>query len=152
MTLRLTSDAFENAQPLPAKHTCDGQNVSPPLRWTAGPAKTQGYALVVNDVDARGDFVHWVVSGIPAGQTALAEGVGASESAGSGLVQGKNGFGKQGYGGPCPPKGKAHRYRFHLFALDQQPGLKPGMTANDLRRAINEHVLDQGELVGTHQR
>lgn len=105
----LSSPAFAQGEPLPARYTCDGRNVSPPLRWTAPPRGAVSLALMVTDPDAPGGaFVHWRLTGIPPATRALPAGSRAG---------GRNSFGKTGYGGPCPPRGQAHRYVFELRAL-----------------------------------
>ena len=110
--MNLTSPAFGNNQSIPAKYTCTGQNVSPPLQWSGVPAHTTSLALTVDDPDApSGHFMHWDVTQIPPTTNAIPEG-------GRVGVEGTNGFGKTGYGGPCPPSGE-HRYVFTLKALDE---------------------------------
>ncbi len=116
---------------IPRRFTCDGQNVSPPLQWSV-PAGAATFAIVVSDPDARG-FIHWVVAGIPGGVTGLPEGAG-DPGAGDGLVQGRNDFGKLGYGGPCPPSG-THRYVFTLYSFIVAPDLSATPTADEVRRA-----------------
>jgi Raf kinase inhibitor-like YbhB/YbcL family protein len=144
----LKSTAFAAGQALPAQYTGDGADQSPPLAWENVPAGTVELALIVEAPDAPdGDFVHWVVYGIAPGTTSLAEG--AKEA---GLTQGRNDFGQTGYGGPAPPPGKAHQYRFRLMALDAKTGLGPKADKQALREAVKGHVIAEAELVGTYQR
>lgn len=151
--IELTSYGFEEGQPIPAKYTCDGADVSPPLRWGELPQGTQALALVCDDPDApAGTWVHWVIYNIAATTPELREGVPTTETLDEGALQGKNDFKKTGYGGPCPPKGKAHRYYFRLYALDALIDLEPGATKDDLVREMEGHTLGEGELMGTYQR
>src|SRR5262245_50894443 len=111
MALTVTSTAFREGQPIPKQHTGDGKDVSPPLQWSAVPEGTKGLALVCEDPDApRGTWTHWVLFNLPATTQGLPEGVPAQETVLGGARQGKNDFGKLGYGGPAPPRGKPHRY------------------------------------------
>src|SRR5437879_6661680 len=126
MPLMLTSSAFTEAAPIPVKHTCDGADVSPPLAWSGAPSGAAGFALIMDDPDApAGTWVHWVLYDLPARSSALAENVAKTETLKDGAVQGRNDFPRTGYGGPCPPPGKAHRYFFKLYALDAPLGLTP---------------------------
>ena len=155
--IRIRSGAFEAGKAIPAKHTGEGQDVSPPLSWTGVPAGTKELALIVDDPDAPRDepWVHWVIYGIPADADALPEGVAKTgEPAGPpGAAQGKNSWGKVGYGGPMPPKGHGvHHYRFRLYALDAALGLPPGAEKGAVLAAAKGHILAEGELVGTYER
>lgn len=146
MTFALNSSAFLAGAPIPVDHTCDGKNVPPPLTWSGAPAGTHAFALIVDDPDApAGTWVHWVLYNLPADATAL------PEHQGSG-VRGKNDFGKTGYGGPCPPPGKAHRYFFKLYALDAPLVLPTGATKADVERAMRGHIVGTAELMGTYAR
>jgi Raf kinase inhibitor-like YbhB/YbcL family protein len=143
----VSSAAFEPGGRIPKRHAPppDGQDLSPPLAWSGAPAATKAYALVVDDPDAGPPtFVHWVAWNLPASRTSLAEG--ASAAAGD-FVQGKNDFGKVGWGGPQPPPGKSHRYAFAVYALDAPLSLAPGSTAAQLVEAMKGHVLSTGRLV-----
>jgi Raf kinase inhibitor-like YbhB/YbcL family protein len=153
MTIELTSAAFEDGGTIPLKYTCDGTDVSPPLEWSGVPEGTKSLALICDDPDApMGTWVHWVIYGLRAGATSLPEGVPADKVVGDGGSQGKNDFKTIGYGGPCPPGGKPHRYFFKLYALDVELDLEPGVRKKDLEKAMKEHVLAQGQLVGRYQR
>lgn len=152
-TLQLTSTAFTEGGSIPAKYTCDGENVSPPLAWGEPPAGTASFALICDDPDAPvGIFTHWVIFNIPASARGLEEGIPAQERLSSGALQGKNGFFKTGYGGPCPPKGSPHHYQFTIYALDTVLDLKPGASKNDLLEAAKGHILARGQLIGVYQR
>lgn len=152
--LGLMSSGFINGQPIPEQFTRDGQNRSPALAWTNQPVATQELALIVTDPDApKGEFVHWVVCKIPATYRYLAPGLPQQAELPSGVLQGRNDFGKTGYDGPAAPQGdKPHRYVFRLYALDKPLDLKSGTSAEQLRKAMEGHVLDVGELAGTRQR
>jgi Raf kinase inhibitor-like YbhB/YbcL family protein len=153
MAIELTSPAFDEGSPIPVRHTCQGEDLSPALRWTGIPEGTKSLALICDDPDApRGTWVHWVLYGIPAGTTELPEGVPASETLASGARQGVTDFGRVGYGGPCPPPGPAHRYFFRLYALDAETRLPPGATKAQLLREMEGHVLADGQLMGRYQR
>jgi Raf kinase inhibitor-like YbhB/YbcL family protein len=150
--LELESAGFRNGQPIPARYTADGRDVSPELSWGGVPPETKSLALVCEDPDApRGIWVHWVLYELPPGVAALPEGVPPRESLTGGGTHGKNDFGKLGYGGPAPPSG-THRYFFRLYALDCSLPLPPGATRAELLRAMEGHVLARGELMGTYSR
>ena len=119
LTLQIISPAFAAGQPIPDKYTCAGLNVSPPLTWTNPPAGAKSSALIADDPDAPGGtWVHWVIYNLPPSVTSLAEGTPPSPQLPGGAKQGVNDFGQIGYGGPCPPPGKPHRYFFKIYALD----------------------------------
>ncbi|HET9907026.1 MAG TPA: YbhB/YbcL family Raf kinase inhibitor-like protein [Anaerolineales bacterium] len=142
--LRLTSDAFANGQSIPAKYTCKGKNISPALAWTEPPAGTQSLALIMDDPDAPGGtWVHWLLFNIPVNTRTFPEDLRLS-----GVSVGKNSWGDMQYGGPCPPGG-THRYFFKLYALGSNISLSPGFTKDQLLKAMDGHILAQGELVGT---
>jgi len=149
----LKSPTFQSGNEIPKQFTCEGQDLSPALQWGDAPAKTQSFALIADDPDApSGTFVHWVLFDLPTNMTELPQGVPKSEHLGSGGTHGTNDFGKIGYGGPCPPAGKTHRYFFKLYALDTTLALKPGAKKQDVERAMKGHILDQTELIGKYQR
>jgi len=151
--MQLTSTAFTEGAAIPAKHTGDARDVSPPLKWTGVPDGAKSLALIVDDPDAPGGtWVHWVLYDLPAKATELAEDVPKSQYVAGGAKQGLNDFRRLGYGGPAPPKGKAHRYFFKLYALDAMLDLKPGLTKKDLEKAMEKHILAQAQLIGTYQR
>jgi Raf kinase inhibitor-like YbhB/YbcL family protein len=153
MALSLSSSAFAAGAEIPKQYTCDGADASPALSWRGAPAGTKAFALIVDDPDAPvGTWVHWVLYDVPADTTELADGGPRDATLPSGAKQGVNDFRKSGYGGPCPPPGKPHRYVFTLYALDAPTGLKPGARKADLLRAIQGHVLAQAELTGTYKR
>jgi len=143
----LESDAFQNAQAIADRHTCDGEDVSPPLRWTNVPEGTRSLALVVDDPDAPGGvFTHWIAWGLDPAAGGLGEGEPAP-------AEGRNDFGTTGYRGPCPPPGHGrHRYVFRLYALDTEFELGAGAAKVDVEQAIEGHVLTTAELVGTYER
>ncbi len=144
--MELTSPAFGDGEPIPARHTCDGDDVSPALAWTAPPAGTVALALRVDDPDAgRYPFTHWLAWGLPVGAGELGEGVAAP-------AEGRNDFGAPGYRGPCPPPGKPHRYVFTLCALDVEPALGPSDRRLSFDRALDGHVLETATLIGTYGR
>jgi len=153
MALEVTSTAFQEGQAIPKQYTGDGQNSSPPLKWQDPPAGTRSLALICEDPDApRGTFTHWLVFNIPVQTRELSEGLPGQACLPDGTTQGSNDFGKVGYGGPAPPRGKPHRYAFKLFALNEVLGLHAGATPDEFRKAVEGHVLAQGQLTGTYAR
>ena len=153
MAPQISSPAFSAGEAIPRKFTCDGPDVSPQLKWNEPPANTKSFALIMDDPDApAGTWVHWVLYDLPADTGELPEGVRKQEQLSSGARQGRNDFGKIGYGGPCPPAGKAHRYFFKLYALDTKLNLKSGATKADLERAMKGRILAQAELIGRYGR
>jgi Raf kinase inhibitor-like YbhB/YbcL family protein len=154
MALALTSSAFAHDGAIPATYTCQGKDISVPLAWSGVPAGTRSLVLIVDDPDApdpaapKMTWVHWVVYNIPPGATGLGEAVKSSELP-KGTLEGRNDWGRTGYGGPCPPVGR-HRYFFKLYALDV---VLPDLGTPDkarLERAMKGHVLEKHELVGTY--
>lgn len=153
MVLEVSSPAFQDGDRIPAKYTCEGQDVSPLLAWSEPPVGTQSLALIVDDPDAPGGvFTHWVLFNIPSDSRELPEAVLARTQLPSGALQGESDFGKIGYGGPCPPPGRPHRYQFTFYALDQHLDLKAGVSKKQLLDAMQGHILAQGRLMGTYQR
>ena len=153
MALELTSSAFKAGGEIPRQHTCDGPDISPALAWRDVPAGAKSLALICDDPDApAGTWVHWVLWGIPATRTALPEGVPRNAVVEGVGVQGTNDFKRAGYGGPCPPPGKPHRYHFKLYAVDLALDLKPGARKQDLERAMRGHVLAEAQLMGRYGR
>ena len=145
--LSVESQSFANGDPIPPRHSLDGENLSPALSWSAVPDGTASIALVCEDPDAPvGNFVHWVAWGIDP----TAGGLGEGESA---PKEGRNGFGNTGYDGPGPPPGHGtHRYFFRVYALDGEPDLEPASSKDELEAAMEGHVLATGELMGTYER
>ncbi|MGQ9650988.1 MAG: YbhB/YbcL family Raf kinase inhibitor-like protein [Phycisphaerae bacterium] len=155
--MTLKSPAFGPNQAIPRKYTGDGEDKSPPLSWSGAPDGTKELALIVDDPDAPTPtpWVHWVLYAIPPDTTSLPEGITPSlrVSEPPGLMQGKNSFGKVGYGGPAPPRGHGrHRYFFKLYALNAPLGVEAGLSKEALLKAMSGHVLAEGELVGTYER
>ena len=148
-TIELRSPAFNDHAPIPARHSKDGEDLSPALEWNGVPEEAAELALLCEDPDApRGTFVHWLVACLDPSLFAIAE-----DDVPPGAVEGVNDYGDQGYGGPRPPVGDdAHRYFFRLFALSEPLGLAPGFSADDLRGALEGKELARGTLVGIYQR
>jgi Raf kinase inhibitor-like YbhB/YbcL family protein len=147
--MKPTSTAFAEGQPIPKKYTCEGQDLSPGLKWGDVPAGTKSLALLVDDPDApNGTWSHWVVVGIPPETREIPEGGPLPW----GSREGTNDFKRTGWGGPCPPPGHAHRYYFRLYALDTTlDGLSQPSRAQ-LLSAVEGHTLEKGELMGTYQK
>lgn len=153
MTITLQSSAFRDGEMIPPKHTCDGNDVSPPLSWLDVPSQSESLALIFEDIDSvAGVWSHWVVYDMPSELDGLAEGIPPTDSLAVGGVHGTNGFGNLGYGGPCPSDGKTHRYVLQLYALDTELGLGPGATREQVLSRIEGHVIERVELLGRYQR
>jgi hypothetical protein len=156
MALTLTSPAFQDGQAIPRRYTCEGEDISPPLAWSGVPAGSRSLALIVHDPDVPSPeapkriWVHWLLYNLPADLTHLDEAMTAAARP-AGSLDGRNDWGRGGYGGPCPPKGR-HRYYHTLYALDcvlPDLGLP---TKPVLEAALGGHVLAKAELVGTYLR
>lgn len=153
MAFELKTTAFSPGGDIPKKFTCDGPDVSPALSWGDPPAGTQSISLIMDDPDAPvGTWVHWVLYDLPAAARELPENVPKEQELKNGARQGSNDFRKIGYGGPCPPPGRPHRYFFKLYALDAKVNLKAGASKADLEKAMRGHILAQTELMGRYKR
>lgn len=153
MAFAIASSDFQSGQTIPQDYTCSGKDVSPALSWANAPAGTQSYALIFDDPDAPGGtWVHWVIYNIPASSKGLARAVKATKDLPDGTLQGRNDFGKIGYGGPCPPRGKPHRYFFTVYALSRKLPLASGATKKDVLAAMQGLILAKAELVGSFGR
>jgi Raf kinase inhibitor-like YbhB/YbcL family protein len=153
MAFSISSSDFQNGGDIPKKFTCDGADSSPELSWTEPPADTQSLALIADDPDAPGGtFTHWVLFNLPTGTRNLTSNVSKIDELPNGARQGRNGFRKIGYGGPCPPPGKPHRYYFKLYALDKPLDLKPGASKEEQEKAMEGHILAKAEIVGKYGR
>jgi Raf kinase inhibitor-like YbhB/YbcL family protein len=152
MEIKLTSTAFKEGQPIPSTYTCDGVNVSPPLEWSGVPKSARTITIIADDPDAPGGmWVHWVLYNLPADNIGLVENLPAAEKLVAGGFQGKTDFGTIGYGGPCPPSG-THRYFFKIYALDGDLSLTAGATKAEVEKAMEGHIVSQGQLMGTYRR
>ncbi len=150
--MKISSSAFGHEEKIPSRYTCDSQDVSPPLAWEQVPAEAKSLVLICDDPDApMGTWVHWVFYDIPPSLAGLPEKIAPVERPDIGGVQGKNDFGRPGYGGPCPPSG-THRYFFKLYALDTVLNLPPGRTKKQVLQAMEGHVLAEAVLMGTYSR
>ena len=154
--LRITSPTFEPNGEIPRRHTCEGEDVSPALRWSGVPDGAKSLVLIVDDPDApdpaapRMTWVHWVLYDIPASATGLPEDVAASDLP-PGTRPGRNDWKRTGYGGPCPPVGR-HRYFHKLYALDTELGDLGAAGKAEVERAMRGHVLAEAQLVGTYEK
>jgi Raf kinase inhibitor-like YbhB/YbcL family protein len=148
-TISVRSTAFAASAAIPARYSCSGANITPPLSWSAVPEATRSVALTVIDPDAPGrPFTHWVVFNLPALTTDLPEGGPLP----AGAVEGSNDFGSNGYRGPCPPPGSLHHYHFKVYGLDTNLALRGGASESAFEDATRGHVVASGELVGTFKR
>lgn len=153
MPLAFTSDAFEDGDTIPVRHTCDGEDLSPPLAIDGVPPEAESLALVVDDPDAPGTtWVHWVLYGLSADTSSIPEGIAVGPEGQGGARQGENDFGDRGWGGPCPPPGEEHRYVFELYALDGSPDLEAGASKEELLAATEPMTLETARLTGRYQR
>ncbi len=153
MKIEITSPAFAEGKPIPTKYTGEDKDLSPPLAWKGVPEGTRSLALIADDPDAPvGTWVHWVLYDLPPATAQLPEGLDKSQYGLGGARQGTNDVRRLGYGGPMPPPGKPHRYFFKLYALDRVLDLPPGATKRELLKAMEGHVLAEGQLMGTYQR
>ena len=151
--MTVLSTAFVMGAPVPLKYTGGGDNLSPPLSWSGLPAGTQSVAVLCDDPDApAGDWVHWVLFNLPPATVRLEEGVPARPVLPNGAVQGLNDYAQHGYDGPWPPPGKPHRYFFKVYALDAKLNLPATARKRELPKALQGHILAQGQLHGTFQR
>ncbi|MBA4421272.1 MAG: YbhB/YbcL family Raf kinase inhibitor-like protein [Anaerolinea sp.] len=149
MVFQLISPAFSHKGIIPARYTCKGENLSPQLQWADPPDGTASFGLIMDDPDALiGTWVHWVFYNIPGNLKGLPEGVPSVQAKNQYGVNGRNSWGKPGYGGPCPPAG-THRYFFKLYALDTLLDLPSGASKPDLIRSMQKHILAETELMGT---
>jgi Raf kinase inhibitor-like YbhB/YbcL family protein len=152
MAISISSSAFPEGGMIPAKYTCDGSDISPPLAWTGMPERTKSFALICDDPDApMGTWVHWVAWNIPPGARELAEGLPPKPELPDGSRQGLSDFHRPGYGGPCPPSG-THRYYFRLYALDTILDLPGSARKADLLKAMKGHIRAEGQLMGKYRR
>lgn len=150
--MRISSSAFADGAAIPRRHTCDGEDISPPLAWSAAPADTRSFVLLCDDPDApAGTWHHWAVYDIPADRSELPAGVAADAK---GVKQAANDFRRPGYGGPCPPRGHGrHRYRFRLLALSAaQLDFKSAPSCVEVEREARKHALAEAVLTGIYQR
>jgi Raf kinase inhibitor-like YbhB/YbcL family protein len=150
--MEIRSSAFNEGAFIPSKYTCDNLNISPPLEWSHFPSETKTFAIICDDPDApMWTCVHWLLFNIPGNVVNLPENVPGAEILENGARHGRNDFGKNGYGGPCPPRG-THRYYFRIYALDSELEQGPGITKKELLKAMKDHILASGEFMGRYQR
>jgi len=145
--MQISSPVFDNNTSIPVKYTCDGQDINPPLIISGILENAESLVLIMDDPDSpSGNFLHWIVWNIPPLITQILE-----NSKVEGAVEGKNDFGKIGYGGPCPHQGE-HHYHFRLFAIDQKLSLENGATREDVEKALEGHIIESCELIGLYKR
>ena len=150
--MKITSPAFEEGEMIPEKYTCDDIDISPSLKWSHVPEGTKTFAIICDDPDApMGTWVHWVLFNMPADTNELSENIPPVKILPNGARQGKNDFGKIGYGGPCPPGG-THRYYFKIYALSEELNVEPGITKSELLKAMEGKILSEGQLMGRYKR
>lgn len=153
MSINVTTPRFEYGEMIPEKHTCDGDDISPLIRWDNVPKATVSLVLLMDDPDAPGGvFTHWIAYNLPGEDGQLEEIIPKEKNLENGGIQGKNDFGDYGYGGPCPPKKENHRYFFRVFALDKKLAQEDGANRNSLLQAMEGSIIDQGEFMGRYRR
>jgi Raf kinase inhibitor-like YbhB/YbcL family protein len=153
MEFALQSSAFAAGGEIPARYTCSGADTSPELSWKNVPDGTQSLALIMDDPDAPGGtFTHWILYNLGSQEKQLPQNLPKTGQVPAGAMQGRNDFGRTGYGGPCPPPGKPHRYFFRLYALNSKLALKPEATRKEVELAFQGHILGQAEWMGTFKR
>jgi len=154
MEIKIKSSAFHEGGMIPSKYSCEDENISPQLHWNEISKDVKSYAIILDDPDAPGgDFVHWVIFNIPENMKELHENVTPSRNIPDEVMLGTNSFGRIGYGGPCPPPGKAHHYYFKIYALDTiLHHIESGATKEQLVKAMEGHIIAKGELMGLYKR
>ena len=154
MEIKIKSNAFHEGGMIPSKYSCEDENISPQLYWNEVSENVKSYAIILDDPDAPGgNFVHWVIFNIPENMKELHENVTPSRNIPDEVMLGTNSFGRIGYGGPCPPPGKAHHYYFRIYALDTiLHHIESGATKEQLVKAMDGHIIAKGELMGLYKR
>lgn len=152
MKIKIESPSFKEGEMIPVRYTCDGENVSPAVKWSGAPGQTKSFAILCDDPDAPiGDWVHWILFNIPADITEIKENISPDKKFSNGMAHGLTDFKSFGYGGPCPPSG-THRYFFKIYALDIMLKADPGIKKKELLKLIEGHILAKGELIGRYKR
>jgi Raf kinase inhibitor-like YbhB/YbcL family protein len=154
MNFTISTSAFREGGTIPVQYTCDGSDISPPLKWEGSPAGTKSFAIIMDDPDApSGTFIHWVIYDIPADTNILSEGLAKDPDLSKGIKQGISSFRRTGYGGPCPPPGSPHRYFFTIYALDIQiTGLVSKASKQDVENKIKGHIIGKAIVMGKYGR
>lgn len=150
--MEILSSAFDEGAMIPDKFTCDDIDISPPLKWSSVPDGTKTFAIICDDPDApMGTWVHWVIYNLPIDINKLSENIPPLQILTNGAKQGRNDFGKIGYVGPCPPS-STHRYYFKIYALAEELMVEAGITKSELLKAMEGHILSEGQLMGRYKR
>ena len=153
MSLSISSAAFNEGERIPDKYTCEGEDISPQLSWRDAPEGTKSFVLICDDPDApMGTCDHWLIYNIPADSEGLSEAVPTDESLTDGSKHGLNSWKNTNYGGPCPPPGNPHRYFFKLYALDTMLPLTSEVNKSSLENTMQDHILEEAQLMGTFSR
>ncbi len=154
MNFTISTSAFMEGEIIPHQYTCDGTDLSPPLKWDGIPSGTKSFAIIMDDPDAPvGTFTHWVIYDIPADTNTLPEGLAKDPDLSKGIKQGITSFRRTGYGGPCPPPGRPHRYFFTIYALDiQTTGLASRASKQDVENKIKAHIIGKAIVMGKYER
>ncbi|MFA4956101.1 MAG: YbhB/YbcL family Raf kinase inhibitor-like protein [Candidatus Methanoperedens sp.] len=151
--ISISAERFKDGETIPDIYTCKGKDISPTLSWKGIPVGTKSIALIMDDPDAPGGtFVHWVLYNVQPQTQKLPESMPFDKVLADGSIQGMTDFGRTGYGGPCPPPGKTHRYYFKIYALDSKITLVPGASKKQLENEMSGHILAKGEIVGIYKR
>ncbi|MFW5760097.1 MAG: YbhB/YbcL family Raf kinase inhibitor-like protein [Cyclobacteriaceae bacterium] len=153
MAFNISTPSYENGANIPVEHTCEGDDISPPVRWDGEPKETVSFALIMEDPDAPGGtFTHWIVYNLPSDCHELEKIIPIERHLENNAIQGKNDFGKIGFNGPCPPKGEEHRYFFRIFALKKKLPPESIDNGEQFYEAMNGLVLDKAEYMGKYYR
>lgn len=151
--MKLIVKGFEEGGEIPPVFTCDGADISPEVGWSEVPSETAHLALLVDDPDApMGTFTHWIIYNIAPSSDGLEENRPRSAVFDDVFSQGKNDFGKTGYGGPCPPRGRSHRYIFRLLAISSGPDLDAGLKRSEFDRSVRGRILEESQYIGKYRR
>ena len=152
MKISLKSKVFENGELIPSKYTCDGANISPPLKWGTEIETVKTFAIIADEPDAPdGSLVHWILFNIPASINQLHEDVTPIRNIPEEILFGTNDFGHIGYNGPCPSKG-IHKYQFKIYGLDSAVHLEAGATVKEIMKQMEGHIIAEGKLIGKYKR
>lgn len=153
MAFNISTPAYENGANIPVEHTCEGDDISPPVRWDGEPKGTAYFALIMEDPDAPGGtFTHWIVYNLPPDCHELEKIIPVERHLENNAIQGKNDFGNIGFNGPCPPKGEEHRYFFRIFALKKKLPPESIDSGEQFYQAMNGLILDKAEYMGKYYR
>ncbi len=153
MAFKIESPAFRDGEEIPDRYTCEGEDISPPIKWSDVPKGTKSMVLICDDPDApMGTWDHWIITNLDPETDGIPESAPATSVLPGGEAHGTNSWGREDYGGPCPPSGKPHRYFFKLYAIDSDLDIPPGLNKYELMERIKVHVLEMTKTIGLYSR